>query len=131
MTKQTQTKANKAIFEKAEKPVPFLEGEYFRGLCEVAYASEKGLVLYPTKANEGIILSVFHKGIVEMASLKDGGRMFQNFDYSNRYLIENGEKKEENILKFKEIIAEIQEKGLTVFSTEPVAEPTLSASDLF
>ena len=124
-------KQNSVTFEKATKPVAFLEGEYFRGLVEIAYASENKIALYPTKANEGIILSVFHKGIVEMASMKDGARMFRNFDYSNRYLIENGEKKEENILKFKEIIAEIQEKGLSVFSTEPVAEPTLSASDLF
>lgn len=124
-------RSNEFNFEKAERPVSFLNGEYFRGLVEIAFASENKLTIYPTKQNEGILLSVFHKGIVEMASLKDGGRMFRNFDYSNRYLIENGEKKEENIAKFKEIIGELQQNGLTVFSTEPVAEPTLSASDLF
>lgn len=122
---------SKLHFERAERPVPFLNGEYFRGLVEIAYASENKLTLYPTKKNEGIILSIFHKGFVEMASTKDGGRRFQNFDYSNKYLIENGEKKEENIAKFKEIIGELQKNGLTVFSTEPVAEPVLSASDLF
>ena len=130
MTTKKQEK-QQITFEKAVKPVPFLQGEYFKGMCEIAYASEKQIALYPNKGNEGIVLSLFHKSIVEMASLSNGGRMFRNFDYNNRYLIDNGEIKTENLQQFKENIKEIEQNGFTIFSLEPVAEPVLSASDLF
>lgn len=130
-----EKKAVETQLEMAAKPVPFTEGEYFRGMCEIAAAAHKKINLFIPANTKGIFDSLFHKRIFARAIQADGSYSVGNFNISeNRYLYvydrRTGtymEKKEDNYDAFLQLTKEICDKNdFKVFSTtKPVSKTEL------
>lgn len=123
--------------EMAAAPVAFVDGEYFRGMCEIAAAAHTKTAIYVPSNVQGIFDSLFHKRIFARKQLDNGSWAVGNFAVAdNRYLYvydrNSGtytSKKEDNYAKFLEIVKEVAEKkNYTVFSlTAPAKEKELDA----
>ncbi len=128
--------AENVVLETAVKAVPFLDGEYFRGMCEIAAAQKLGKRVYVNANNNGLFESLFHKGIFDRKMMEDGGYVVGNFRVTdNRYLYEYDRvsktyraKKEDNYKKFIEILTSINEDtDFVVFET---VKPANDLTDL-
>lgn len=114
--------------EMAPEQKPFLEGDYFTGLCEIAAASHLKQPLFTSTNNIGIFNSLYFKRIFARKQNPDNSWTVGDFAMQNRYLYNYdritrtyGSKKEENynafISRVKEIIAT---KNFKLFSTVKV-----------
>lgn len=132
MTKQTQIE-NEIKLEKAPEQKPFLEGEYFAGLCEIAAASNQKLPIYVPDKSKGVFNSLYFKRVFARSLNEDGSWNVGDFDMQNRYLYNYdrltrtyGSKKEENYTAFinrvKEIIAKKEFKVFSLTKPETVSE---------
>lgn len=108
------TKTATVEFKMAAKPVPFLEGQYFNGMCEIAAAQVTGTSLFIPDETKGIFRSLFMKRIFGYVENKDGSYKIGNFDMKNKYLVQ-----EDNLDAFIERVKSLKENGeYTVFSTK-------------
>lgn len=131
MTKQ-QT-INEVQLEMAAEPIPFLDGEYFRGMCEIAAASHSKKDLFIPTNTKGIFDSLFGKRVYARKQNTDGSFTVGNFVMQNRYLYDYdrntrtyGAKKEENYAKFLQLVKEIVAKDeYKVFSIQPIQSTEL------
>ena len=128
MAKTTETKVTEITLEKAPEPVPFLKGEFFRGLCEIAAACKTNTKLFiPIKTN-GIFQSLYYKRIFGRKQNDDMSFTVGDFQMKNRYLYNYNKLlgtydsiKEENAECFLQTVEHIiKEKDYQVFSLEPV-----------
>ena len=128
MTK-TETKQNlETELAMAPEPIPFLEGEYFRGMCEIAAAAHSKKDLFIPANTLGIFNSLFGKRIFARKQNENGSYTVGNFVMMNRYLYDYdrntrvyGAKKEENYNKFVETVKAISENNdYKVFSLNPI-----------
>lgn len=127
-------------FEMAVAPVAFVNGEYFRGMCEIAAAAKTGTPIYVTENTQGLFESLYMKRIFGRKQNADGSWLVGNFEISkNRYLYEYnratqtyGAKKEDNFNKFVEIVKDVVANGnYTVFSTvKPETQLGLTLNDI-
>ena len=129
MTKTINEKPEQiATLEMAPEQKPFLEGDYFEGLCEIAAACHLKQELYTSTNNIGIFNSLYFKRIFARKQNQNGSWTVGEFVMQNRYLYNYdritrtyGSKKEENynafITRVKEIIAT---KNFKLFSTTKV-----------
>lgn len=132
MAKQTTTKQTIQL-EKAPEPKPFLEGEYFRGLCEIAAACKENIKLFIPDNTLGIFQSLFYKRVYARKEMNDGSYMVGNFEMKNRFLYEYdrntrtyGAVKEENYGTFIKTVKNIIEtKDFKIFSLTPVHSENL------
>lgn len=133
MANATENKEQVTVeLEMAKEPTPFTEGEYFRGMCEIAAAAHTKQALYIPAKTRGIFDSLFHKRIFARKELDNKSWAIGNFQVAeNRYLYNYDpltrsyrDKKEDNYNRFLELVKEISEKkNYTVFSlTAPVKE---------
>lgn len=134
-TETKEIQKSEIKLEMAPKPIPFLEGEYFRGLCEIAAAALTNQPLFVPEKTLGIFQSLYFKRIYGRIENKDGSYTVGNFLVENEFLYnkETGEAKEENITTFKEIIKEIKEvgaKAYKVFSLTPIEKKEISLDEL-
>lgn len=126
--------------EMAAAPVAFVNGEYFRGMCEIAAAAQTQTPIYVSNETQGLFESLYMKRIFGRKQLANGSWIVGNFEIAkNRYLFEYnkatqsyGAKKEDNYNKFIEIVKDVIANGnYTVFSTEPAKESkTLTLADI-
>ena len=127
MTKQLEQQ-NEVQLEMAQEPTPFLDGEYFRGMCEIAAASHSKKDLFIPANTLGIFNSLFGKRIFARKQNENGSYTVGNFVMMNRYLYDYdritrtyGAKKEENYDKFLAVVKEIvKSNDYKVFSLTPV-----------
>lgn len=119
--------------EMAPAPIPFLENDYFKGLCEIAAAQKLGKPLFIPVKNMGVFNSLYYKRVFGRVELADGSYQVGNFDLNNRYLVDQfGQRKEANWEKFSENVkAIVNGADLTVFSFTEVKYPEISVEDLF
>jgi hypothetical protein len=128
----TENKGQEIELVMAEAPVAFTDGDYFRGMCEIAAAAHTKQALYIPAKTRGIFDSLFHKRIFARKELENGSWAVGNFQVTeNRYLYNFDpitrtyrDKKEDNYNSFLTLVKEISEKkNYTVFSlTAPVKE---------
>ena len=124
---------NEVQLEMAAEPTPFLEGEYFRGMCEIAAAAHSKKDLFIPAATEGIFNSLFGKRVFARKQNENGSFTVGNFAMQNRYLYDYdrntrtyGAKKEENYAKFLENVKAIVAKDdYKVFSLQPIESTDL------
>jgi hypothetical protein len=124
MTKAEQQKL--VELEMAEAPKSFVEGDYFRGMCEIAAAAHTNTPLFIPQETEGIFNSLYFRRIFARKQLEDGSWMVGNIAITNnRYLYTYDRvsktytsKKEDNYNKFVELVKSISDnKDYKVFST--------------
>lgn len=137
MANTAENKTQTVELEMAKEPVPFTEGEYFKGMCEIAAAAHTKTNLFIPSKTRGIFDSLFHKRIFARKELENKSWAVGNFQVTeNRYLYNYDpttrsyrDKKEDNYNKFIDLVKEISEKkNYTVFSlTAPVKEEQLDA----
>ena len=131
MTKKetVQPAVEEIAFEMAEEQKPFLQSDYFIGLCEIACATVTGKEIYVSDKNLGIFNSLYFKRIFARKEMDDKGYLVGNFQLQNRYLFVYDratatytKKKEANVEAFKNYVNALKtgEKEYTVFSLEPV-----------
>ena len=113
----------------AAAPVAFVNGEYFRGMCEIAAAAKTETPIYVPASSNGLFESLYMKRIFGRKQLANGSWIVGNFEIAkNRYLYEYDKttqsytnKKEDNFNKFVEITKEIvANKDYKVFSLTTV-----------
>lgn len=129
MAKQTE----QIILETAPEIKPFLDGEYFRGLCEIAVACKKGIQLFVPDTSFGIFQSLYYKRVYARKEMENGSYTVGNFQMKNRFLYEYdretrsyGNVKPANYDKFLETVKQIMEtNNFTIFSLKPVYAETL------
>lgn len=134
MAKTTETKVNEVKItetvelERAPEPIPFLKGEFFRGLCEIAAACKTGDKLFiPLKTN-GIFQSLYYKRVFARKQNEDTSYTVGDFQMKNRYLYNYNKVlntydsiKEDNVDCFLKTVADIvKNKNYTIFSLKPV-----------
>ena len=131
MTKTNTIEKPEQVAEKLEmapEQKPFLDGDYFTGLCEIAAACHLKQELYTSTNNIGIFNSLYFKRIFARKQNQNGSWTVGDFVMQNRYLYNYdritrtyGSKKEENYTAFinrvKDIIAN---KNFKLFSTVKV-----------
>lgn len=129
MAKTTETKVNETVqLERAPEPIPFLKGEFFRGLCEIAAACKTGDKLFiPLKTN-GIFQSLYYKRIFARKQNDDTSYTVGDFQMKNRYLYNYNKVlntydsiKEDNVEVFLNTVNDIiKNKSYKIFSLKPV-----------
>lgn len=115
--------------EMAPVPVPFLEGEFFAGLCEIAVACATDTKLYIPAETKGIFDSLYFKRVFARMENEDGSYSVGDFQMKNRYLYNYDrnarvytDKKDANFEAFLAKVKDIVDNNnYTVFSTTPVA----------
>lgn len=108
-------------FTMAAKPVPFLEGQYFNGMCEIAAAQVSQTPLFIPDETKGIFRSLFMKRVFGYVENKDGSYFIGNFDMKNKYL-----QQEDNLDAFIKNVKALKENGeYKVFSTVAPVETKL------
>lgn len=126
--------AEKIKLERAPQPTPFLEGEYFRGLCEIAAACETSTPLFVPDVTKGLFDSLFYKRIYARYEMKDGSYSVGEFDLKNRYLY-NYDRDIEQYTSVKQknydtFIATVKDiitnNDYQIFSLTPVTPQTLN-----
>lgn len=133
MTTTKEKTNNEVQLEMAAEPIPFLNGEYFRGMCEIAAASHSKKNLFIPAKTKGIFDSLFGKRTYARKQNNDGSYTVGNFVMQNRYLYDYdrntrtyGTKKEENYAKFLQLVKEIVAKDdYKVFSIQPIQSTEL------
>ena len=132
ITRKDRTMTKKQLqLETAPTPVPFLQGEYFEGLCEIASACQQNVALYIPMKTNGIFQSLYFKRVFARAEQSDGSYIVGNFEMKNRYLYNYNKLtgtydsvKDDNLEAFVTRVKEIIEKNdYKVFSLTPVANP--------
>lgn len=126
MTKQNETVA--VTLEKAPEAIPFLKGEYFEGLCEIASACMSKAELYIPERTNGIFQSLYFKRVFARQENANGSWTVGEFDTNNRFLYNYdrvtrtyGAPKQDNIVAFKARVKElIEKKDYQVFSLKPI-----------
>lgn len=116
--------------EMAPEAKPFLEGEYFQGLCEIAAACATKTNIFTSANNIGIFNSLYFKRTFARTQNKDGSWTVGNFVMQNRYLYNYdrisrtyGSKKEDNYNEFVKRVKEIVAKNeYKIFSLEQQTE---------
>lgn len=113
---------------------PFLDGDYFRGLCEIAAASKQGVELYVPDASYGLFQSLYYKRVYGREEIKEKGcfKILQ-FAMKNRFLYDYdretrtyGNVKPANYDKFVETVKHIlATNDYKLFSLSPVYAETL------
>lgn len=91
----------KNVLEMAPELVPFTEGEYFTGMCEIAAAQTLKQPLFVPTETWGIFQSLFLKRTFGRAQNADGSYTVGNFQMKNRYLY-NYDRKTRNYVSVKE-----------------------------
>lgn len=129
MAKTTETKVNETVqLERAPEPIPFLKGEFFRGLCEIAAACKTGDKLFiPLKTN-GIFQSLYYKRVFARKQNDDTSYTVGDFQMKNRYLYNYNKLlgtydsiKEDNVEVFLNTVNDIiKNKSYKIFSLKPV-----------
>lgn len=129
MAKTTETKVNETVqLERAPEPIPFLKGEFFRGLCEIAAACKTGDKLFiPLKTN-GIFQSLYYKRVFARKQNDDTSYTVGDFQMKNRYLYNYNKIlntydsiKEDNVEVFLNTVNDIiKNKSYKIFSLKPV-----------
>lgn len=129
MAKTTETKVNETVqLERAPEPIPFLKGEFFRGLCEIAAACKTGDKLFiPLKTN-GIFQSLYYKRVFARKQNDDTSYTVGEFQMKNRYLYNYNKVlntydsiKEDNVEVFLNTVNDIiKNKSYKIFSLKPV-----------
>lgn len=129
MAKTTETKVNETVqLERAPEPIPFLKGEFFRGLCEIAAACKTGDKLFiPLKTN-GIFQSLYYKRVFARKQNDDTSYTVGDFQMKNRYLYNYNKVlntydsiKEDNVEVFLNTVNDIiKNKSYKIFSLKPV-----------
>lgn len=129
MAKTTETKVNETVqLERAPEPIPFLKGEFFRGLCEIAAACKTGDKLFiPLKTN-GIFQSLYYKRVFARKQNDDTSYTVGDFQMKNRYLYNYNKVlntydsiKEDNVEVFLTTVNDIiKNKSYKIFSLKPV-----------
>lgn len=123
MTKNAEQQ--KLELEMAEQPKSFVEGDYFRGMCEIAAAAHTNTPLFIPQETEGIFNSLYFRRIFARKQLEDGSWMVGNIAITNnRYLYTYDRvsktytsKKEDNYEKFVELVKHISDsKDYKVFA---------------
>ena len=127
-----KTETQKPTFEMAPAPIPFLENEYFTGLCELAVASKLEKPVYIPAKSKGIFESLYFKRIFGRILQENGSYLIGNFNTNNKYLAnEDGSIRETNFAVFTEKTKALTEsQKLTVFSFEPI-KTVPALEDLF
>ena len=131
----TENKQTVMELEMAAKPVAFVDGDYFKGMCEIAAAAHTQTPIYVPANVQGIFDSLFHKRIFARKQLENGSWAVGKFAVTdNRYLYvydrNTGNyttQKEDNYNRFLELVKELAEKkNFSVFSlTAPAKEKEL------
>lgn len=129
MAKTTETKVNETVqLERAPEPIPFLKGEFFRGLCEIAAACKTDDKLFiPLKTN-GIFQSLYYKRVFARKQNDDTSYTVGDFQMKNRYLYNYNKVlntydsvKEDNVEVFLNTVNDIiKNKSYKIFSLKPV-----------
>ena len=115
-----KTETQKPTFEMAPQPIPFLENEYFTGLCELAVASKLEKPVYIPAKSKGIFESLYFKRIFGRILQENGSYLIGNFNTNNN-----------NFAVFTEKTKALTEsQKLTVFSFEPI-KTVPALEDLF
>lgn len=96
-----ETKMAKNVLEMAPELVPFTEGEYFTGMCEIAAAQTLKQPLFVPTETWGIFQSLFLKRTFGRAQNTDGSYTVGNFQMKNRYLY-NYDRKTKDYVSVKE-----------------------------
>lgn len=110
-----------AEFTMAAAPVPFLEGQYFNGMCELAAAQVSQTPLFIPDETRGIFRSLFMKRVFGYVENKNGSYTIGNFDMKNKYL-----QQEDNLDAFVANVKKLTEtKAYKVFSTVAPVETKL------
>lgn len=125
-------------FEKAPATIPFLESEYFQGLCELAVASHMQLPVFVDEEHTGIFQSLFFKRIYSRKLNEDKSWSIAEFEMKNRYLYNYNSltkqyesKKDENYTAFCNKVRELAEsKNFKVFSLENKALASEALADI-
>ena len=128
MTTTKEKTNNEVQLEMASLPTPFLDGEYFRGMCEIAAAAHSNKNLFVPAKTKGIFDSLFGKRVYGRKQNNDGSFTVGNFVMQNRYLYDYdrntrtyGARKEENYDKFLQLVKEIVAKDdYKIFSIQPI-----------
>ena len=126
MTKQTQQTINE-VFESAPQIQNFLDGDYFKAVCELGALSHLKQEFYVPDTSSGLFLSLFQRHVFKKAQ-KENGAVKVEFNMVNRYLYNYNKisrtystKKEENYNLFIQRVKELCEtKNFTLFSLTPV-----------
>lgn len=101
-------------FTMAAMPRPFIEGDYFNGMCELAAAQATQTPLFIPDKTKGIFRSLYMKRIFGYVENKDGSYFIGNFDVKNKYL-----QQEDNLDVFTDRVKKLVEnKNFNVFTTE-------------
>ena len=122
-------------FETAPEQKPFVEGEYFKGMCEIAAACKLQSPLFIPMDTNGIFTSLYFKRLFARKLNDNGSWNVAQFQMKNRYLYNYNSKlktydslKEDNMTAFIETVNNIvKTKTFTVFSIEPL--PNLESLD--
>lgn len=137
MTKETKEQVMTEVkeeqvstLEMAPEAKPFLDGDYFQGLCEIAAACNKKLNLYIPETGKGIFNSLYFKRVFARKVNEDGSWSVGNFVMQNRYLYNYdrltrtyGSKKEDNYVAFIKRVKEIIAKNdFKIFSLEKTVQ---------
>ena len=130
-TRTTRKDRTMTKLQTAPTPTPFLQGEYFEGLCEIAAACKQNIALYIPMKTNGIFQSLYFKRVFARAEQKDGSFIVGEFQMKNRYLYNYNKLtgtydsiKDDNITAFVERVKEIiANNDYKVFSLTPVANP--------
>lgn len=133
MTKKTTT------LEFAPAQVPFLQSDYFIGMCEIATACLMKKEIFVPNKNKGIFNSLFYRRLFAKAETANGGYIVGNFETRNKFLYEYdtvngvyGEKKEKNIAEFAKVVKELQagERDFKIFSLQKLETKNASLQEL-
>lgn len=135
MTKKTTA----TTLEFAPEQVPFLQSDYFIGMCEIATACLMNKELFVPNKNKGIFNSLFYRRLFAKAETKNGGFIVGNFETQNKFLYEYdtvngvyGGKKEKNIAEFAKVVKELQssERDFKIFSLQKLETQNISLQEL-
>ena len=127
MTPKTQ----KTQLEKAPEQKPFLESDYFLGLCEIASCCMTGKEIFIPAKSKGIFNSLFFRRIFAKGETKNGGYIVGDFNTQNKFLYEYDTesgtyttKKEKNIAVFANNVKALNDgtREFTIFSLVKVAD---------
>lgn len=136
MTKTIETKSEQLTLDMAPEIKPFLDGDYFKGLCEIAAACHTKKELYIPQATQGIFNSLYFKRIFARKQNEETKAwIVGNFQMKNRFLYNwdrlnrtYGDKKEDNYNRFVEQVNSIvKSNDYKIFSLTPVVN---TADDL-
>lgn len=130
MTKEIieKTETKEVQLEKAPEAKPFLEGDYFQGLCEIATACHTKTPIFTTPATIGIFNSLYFKRVFSRAQNPDESWTVGEFEMQNRYLYNYdrltrtyGAKKDDNYNEFIKRVKELSaSKNFKIFSLTKV-----------